>query len=60
MKPEKREEIHRTKSAVSHSRMSAFPRKLAQKNSVTSVRNMEGLMQPTILGIVKSTRNVEV
>ena len=40
--------------------MSVFLRKLAQRNSVTSVRNMEGLIQPIILGFVKSTRKVEL
>ena len=45
-----------TQNAMSHSEMSTFLRKLAQINSVTSVRNMEGLIQPIILGIVKSTR----
>ena len=45
---------------MSHSGTSAFLRKLAQRNSVTSLRNMEGLIQPIILGIVKSKRKVEL
>jgi len=52
--------LKRMENAVSHSGMSAFLRKPAHKSSVTSVRNMEGLMQPIILGIVRSTRKVEL
>ena len=60
-KLEKREELQiRTANAVSHLGMSAFLRKLSQKNSVTSVENMEELIQPIILGIVRSTRKVEL
>jgi hypothetical protein len=35
-------------------------RKLAQRNSVTSVRNTEELVQPITLGIVRSTMQVEL
>ena len=50
----------RTKNAVTHIGMNVFLRKLAQRNSVTSVRNTEELIQPIILGIVRSTRKVEL
>ena len=49
------ETLKRTKSAVSPSGKSTLLRKLAQKNSVTSVRNMEVLIRPIILGTVRST-----
>ena len=45
---------------MSHLGMSAYLRKLAQKNSVNSVRNTEELIQPIILEIVRSTRKVEL
>ena len=42
----RKETLIRTKNAVSHSGMSVFLRKLAQKNSVTFVRNIEEFIQP--------------
>jgi hypothetical protein len=56
----KEELLRRTQSAVSPSGKSALLRKHAQRNYVTSVKNMEELIQPIILGIVRSTRKVEL
>ena len=50
----------KTEIAVSPSGKSALLRKLARRNSVTSVRNMEVLIQPIILGTVRSTMQVEL
>jgi hypothetical protein len=56
-----REELlRRTQSAVYLLGKSTLQRKLAQRNSVTSVRNMEELIQPMILGIVRSLMWVEL
>ena len=52
--------LNKDKNMVSHSEMSAFLTKFVQRNSVTSVRNMEEIIQPIILGIVRSTRKVEL
>jgi hypothetical protein len=56
----RKELLRRTQSAVSLLGKSTLQRKLAQRNSVTSVRNMEELIQPIILGIVRSLMRVEL